>query len=113
MASVFWDVHGLIYIDYLEKGKTTNSDYYIALLESLKKEIAEKMLHLKKKMVLFHQDNALCHKSMKTMAKLHELGFELLPHPPYSSDLAPSDFFFCSQTSRDCSLEKDLEPIKK
>ena len=27
------------------------------------------------------------------MAKLHELWFELLDHPPYSSDLAPSDFF--------------------
>ena len=27
MASVVWDVHGIIYIDYLEKGKNTNSDY--------------------------------------------------------------------------------------
>jgi [histone H3]-lysine36 N-dimethyltransferase SETMAR len=26
-------------------------------------------------------------------AKLHELGYELLPHPPYSPDLARSDFF--------------------
>ena len=28
---------------------------------------------------------------MKTMAKLAELGYKLLPHPPYSPDLAPSD----------------------
>ncbi|GFU90705.1 histone-lysine N-methyltransferase SETMAR [Trichonephila clavipes] len=27
------------------------------------------------------------------MAKIHELQFELLDHPPYSPDLAPSDFF--------------------
>ncbi|KAG7202529.1 hypothetical protein KM043_009729 [Ampulex compressa] len=27
------------------------------------------------------------------MTKIHELGFELPDHPPYSSDLAPSDFF--------------------
>ncbi|KAM8718305.1 hypothetical protein ACLKA7_001005 [Drosophila subpalustris] len=27
------------------------------------------------------------------MAKLNELGFELLPHPPYSPDLAPSDYW--------------------
>ena len=27
------------------------------------------------------------------MAKIHELGFELIPHPPYSSDLALGDFF--------------------
>ena len=27
------------------------------------------------------------------MVRLHELGFELLPHPPYSPDLAPSDYW--------------------
>ena len=27
------------------------------------------------------------------MAKLHELYFELLPHPPYFPDLAPSDYY--------------------
>lgn len=100
MASVFWDAQGIIFIDYLEKGKTINSDYYIALLDRLKNEIAKKRPHLKKKKVLFHQDNAPCHKSMKTMAKLHELGFELLPHPPYSPDLAPSDFFLFSGLKR-------------
>ena len=30
---------------------------------------------------------------MKTMAKLSELGYELLPHPPYSPDVAPSDYW--------------------
>ena len=27
------------------------------------------------------------------MATLQELGFEFLPHPPHSPDLAPNDFF--------------------
>jgi [histone H3]-lysine36 N-dimethyltransferase SETMAR len=93
IASVFWYAHGIIFIDYLEKGQTINSDYYIALLERLNAEIKKKRPHLKKKKVLFHQDNALCHKSNKTTAKLHELGYELLPQPPYSPDLAPSDLF--------------------
>ncbi|KAM8702311.1 hypothetical protein ACLKA7_004975 [Drosophila subpalustris] len=93
MASVFWDAHGIIFIDYLQKGQTINSDYYMALLERLKDEIAKKRPHMAKKKVLFHQDNAPCHKSMKTIAKLNELGFELLPHPPYSQDLAPSDYW--------------------
>ena len=88
LARLFWDTHGIIFIDYLKKGKTINSDYYVALLERLKDEIAEKRPHLKKKKVLFHQDNAPCHKSMKSMAKLQELGFELLPYSPYSPDLA-------------------------
>ena len=33
--------------------------------------------------ILFHQDNAEV-----SMAKVHELGFKLLPHPPCSLDLA-------------------------
>lgn len=100
MASVFWDARGIIFIDYLEKGRTINSDYYIALLDRLKDEIAEKRPHLQKKKVLLHQDNAPSHKSVKTMAKIHELGFELLPHPPYSPDLAPSDYFLFSDLKR-------------
>ena len=59
----------------------------------LKNEIGKKRLQMKKKKVLFNQDNAPCHKSLATMAKLNESSFELLPHPPYLPDLAPSDYF--------------------
>ncbi|KAF7267973.1 hypothetical protein GWI33_018849 [Rhynchophorus ferrugineus] len=34
------------------------------------------------------------------MAKIHELGFELLPHSPYSPDLAPSGYFLFSDLKR-------------
>jgi [histone H3]-lysine36 N-dimethyltransferase SETMAR len=43
--------------------------------------------------VLLHQDNAPVHKTINMTAKLLELGYQLLPHPPYSPDLAPSDFY--------------------
>jgi len=49
--------------------------------------------HLAKKKVLFHHDNAPAHSSSIATAKLVELHYELLPHPPYSPDLAPCDFF--------------------
>ena len=42
--------------------------------------------------MLFHQDNAPCHKSIVMIAKLHELHFELFSHPPYSPDPAPSNY---------------------
>jgi hypothetical protein len=66
---------------YLEKGQTINSEYNISLLERFRDEIKNKAVSL---------DNAPVHKSIKTMAKLHELGYELLPHPPYFPDLALS-----------------------
>lgn len=93
MATVFWDAHGIIFIDYLEKGKTITGEYYASLLVKLNDVIKEKRPHLVKKKVLFHHDNAPAHSSTVAQAKLHELRYELLPHPPYSPDLAPSDFF--------------------
>ena len=55
---------------------------------------------MQKKKVLFHQDNAPCHKSMKTMVKLNELSFELLPHPLYSPDPAPSDYWLFADLNK-------------
>ena len=42
--------------------------------------------------VLLHHDNAPAHTSHVATATIHDCGFELLSHPPYSPDLAPSDF---------------------
>jgi histone-lysine N-methyltransferase SETMAR len=50
---------------------------------------------LQKKNIFFYQDNAPAHKSVLVMGKLSDLHYELLEHPPYSPDLAPSDFSLC------------------
>ena len=65
----------------------------------MKEEITPKWPQIKKK-VLFHQDNALCVKFIAMIAKLDELHFELLPHPPFSPDLAPSDFWVFANIKR-------------
>ena len=49
---------------------------------------------------LFLQDNTPYHKLIATMAKLHVLHFELLPHPPYSPDLTPSDYWLFANLKR-------------
>jgi len=90
MATVFWDSQGVIYIDYLEKGKTVTGLYYAELLGRFAAELQKIGSHLAKKKVLFHHDNASAHTSALSKAKLVELGNELLPHPPYSPDLAPN-----------------------
>ena len=43
--------------------------------------------------VLLHQDNAPALKSLVAMSAVHNCGFELIDHPPYSPDLATSDYF--------------------
>jgi histone-lysine N-methyltransferase SETMAR len=55
---------------------------------------------------LFLQDNVAPHKAAITHQKLADLHFEVLKHPTYSSDLAPSDYYLFS------NLEKHLKRIK-
>jgi len=93
MATVFWDACGVIHIDYLQKGKTITGEYYSDLLDRFDIELKQKRPNCTKKKVLFHQDNARVHTCVVAMAKFHKLGYELLPHPAYSPDLAPSDYF--------------------
>ena len=86
MATVFWDSQGVIYIDYLEKSKMITGLYYAELLGRFDAELQKK--------VLFHHDNAPADTSALAMTKLVESGYELMPHPAYSPDLASCDFFF-------------------
>ena len=92
MASVFWDADGIILVDYLEKGRTLTGQYYASLLWQLRANLIKKRHGKVTRGVLYHQDNAPAHKSAVAMAAIHNCGFELLDHPPYSPDLAPSDY---------------------
>ena len=41
----------------------------------------------------FYQDNAPVHNSILVTDYLTQMGIKTVPHPPYSSDLAPCDFW--------------------
>ena len=94
MASVFKDADGILLIDYLQKGQTINGTYYASLLMQLREKIKIKRRGKLTKGMLFHQDNAPVHKSVIAMAAIHDCGLKLIEHPPYSPDLAPSDFIY-------------------
>ncbi|KAJ7326980.1 hypothetical protein JRQ81_016739 [Phrynocephalus forsythii] len=94
MLSIFWDSRGVILTDYLPKGETLNSDYYCNLLEKLHDA-------LKKKKTLWHDQKrhpspgrqCTCPYGPSIRCHRHRLGYELLQYPPYSPDLAPTNFF--------------------
>ena len=46
-ANINWQ--GILFIDYLEKGRTINSEYHVALMVHLKEEITETRPQMKKK----------------------------------------------------------------
>ena len=43
--------------------------------------------------VIFHDDNATPYTSLVTRQKLLNIGWNVMLHPPYSPDLAPSDYY--------------------
>ncbi|UYV72352.1 hypothetical protein LAZ67_9002754 [Cordylochernes scorpioides] len=51
-----------------------------------------RQFHQQGRKIVYHQDNVPSHRSLQAMAAIYDSGFELLPHAPYSPDLAPSDF---------------------
>ncbi|EZA54736.1 Histone-lysine N-methyltransferase SETMAR [Ooceraea biroi] len=72
--------------EILKISKTTVHDHVVKLGYEKCPELANR------KGVVFHQDNARPHVSLTIRQKLLEFGWDVLPHSPYSPDIAPSDF---------------------
>ena len=93
MASIFWDSQGVIMIGYLEQGRTIIGTYYADEVRRQRQEIARKRRGKLTCGVVLLQDNVPAHTSQVAMTPATECGFEVLPHPPCSPDMAPSDFY--------------------
>ena len=87
-----WDQYGIILIYYLSKGQTINAEYYPSLIVQLKDILKENSAGSSPRWVLFLHYNAPAYWEHVTQKKLAYLGFQCLDYPPYSSDLAQSDY---------------------
>ena len=101
MATVFWDAKGVIMLDFLPKRSTITGVYYANLLDQLRTAIREKRRGKLSKGVLLQQDNARVQTCKVAMDAVERNGYELIPHPAYSPDLAPSDFFLFPNLKKD------------
>lgn len=80
---------------FLPDGETIDADSYCQDIE----EMHDKLRRLQPVLINRHgpillHDNARPHIARRTILRLSELGYEILPHPPYSPDLSPTDFHF-------------------
>jgi len=93
MLTLFWDMHGPILVHFQVHGQTVNSANYCAMLQNeLKPAIYKKRRGMLSKKVLLHHDNGRPCTAAATVETVQQLGFTLLQHPPYSPDLARSDY---------------------
>ena len=97
MISVWWNFEGILHFELVPNGRAINADLYCEQLDRVYDALVEKYPSLvRRKRALFQQDNAKPHTARKTSNKIEELdGVEVLPHPAYSPDVAPSDYGLC------------------
>ena len=79
-------------MDFLTDCRTINAEYYSALLEGLVKAATRNKRKRVQTSVLFLQDNIRPHMAARTMDTIQKLKWKVLSHPPYSPDLASSDY---------------------
>ena len=111
MLCVWWDWEGIIHYELLERNQTVNAELYVQQLHRLNEAIQQKRPNRRNGVLLQH-DNARPHIANMTKAAIQELEWEVLPHPSYSPDLAPSDFHLfrsLSNALRGVSFNNDVE----
>ncbi|GFW96866.1 mariner Mos1 transposase [Trichonephila clavipes] len=93
LLCIWLDWKGITFYELLPCSQTLNSDLYCQQLEHLKLAIYQKRREWANKRgvasIRTTPDHTL---SVVTRQNIWELGWEVLMHPPYSLDLAPSDY---------------------
>lgn len=93
LLCVWWSIRGIVHFEVLKAGQTVNADLYCEQLDRVYQFLIKKCPAIvNRKGVILQHDNARLHCARRTLEKINELGWEVLPHPPYSPDIAPSDF---------------------
>lgn len=96
LAVVFWGSEGILHIEWFKSTKEQrglNGALYEQMIERMHAKLLAKNPEKVKRGLMLLQDNAPCHKTLSVRKKLDELNIKTLPHPPFSPDLAPSDFY--------------------
>jgi hypothetical protein len=94
MITIFFNGTGECKIAILPQGRKKNNTYFRGCVVQPLVEMCSpdgRKVHETK--VMLHFDNGPIHNARGVQEHLTGLGFKRLEHPPYSLDLAPSDFF--------------------
>jgi histone-lysine N-methyltransferase SETMAR len=97
MATVFWDCKGMLLTEFMAPGTTITSEVYCDTLHNLRRSIKNKRREMLTKGVVLLHDNARPHTAARTTALIKRFNWESFDHPPYSPDLAPSDYHLFSK----------------
>ena len=116
MLCIWWDQKGVVHYELLKPSDTITGDVYRRQLMRLKVAIEEKRpewvnRHSK---LIFQHDNARPHTAKVVKTYLNGQDWKVLPHPLYSPDIAPSDYYLFRTMQSDLTGERftSYESIK-
>ncbi|GBO99721.1 Mariner Mos1 transposase [Eumeta japonica] len=90
---IWWDQLSVVYYELLHPSETITGTLYRTQLMRLSRALKEKrpQYYSRHDKIILLYDDARSHVPMKNYLKT--LGWEVLPHPPYSPDIEPSDYY--------------------
>jgi len=92
MITIFWDTDGVILVDVMARGETIILDAYIKTLQKLKQHYRQVRPNRNPGDILIQHDNVHAATCLRTQEAIAKFGWNVLPCPPHSPDLAPSEF---------------------
>lgn len=98
MLIVFLDKDGVVHKEFIPDGYGIGAELYLKVLERFMTSLRHRRPHLTTRQGLtqwaFLQDGAPAHHAHDTLAFLRQHHVQILPHPGYSPDLNPLDYWF-------------------
>lgn len=116
MLIIFLDSTGIVHHEFLEPGTTVNQYVYLDVIKRLRESIRKKRPNLWQNQDWFlHHDNAPAHTALSVQQYCAKNGVTVIPHPPYSPDLAPCDFFLFPKLKSTMKGERfdDIDTLKR
>jgi len=92
IATVFWNHTGILLTEFMAPGTTIMSEVYCETLNKIRRSIQNKRRRMLTKCVVLLHGNAWPHTAARTNALIKLFNWEIFDHPPYSPDLAPSNY---------------------
>jgi hypothetical protein len=88
-----WNPHGFQFINVLDKGRKFSAMHHLAeILSPLSEWRAFDARESDRKLIV-HADDAQSHTPKLSVGFFDENRMKMVLHPPYSLDIAPSDFY--------------------
>ena len=90
---IWWNQLEVVYYELPQPNETITAERYQQQLMQLSRALKFKRPQYAKRhdKVIFQHDNARPHVAKVVKETLEALNWDVLPHPPYSPDIAPSE----------------------